>query len=293
MVWPLVVTLAAVGACGGASAHPDAETDANGGSDASGDQSTLTFDLAVEHANGDLVAVEDGASVRTLWGNQGGVMLRPALVLSNAWSEGDTFDVLIVHAPDPEAPEAYDAITLEDPLSVTANARRAADGSLVLGPFDHQLGWSDLDGQRLRYTVTAERDGMKHTETYNLALSSGNEDGPCAAFMTDGDFCSYRRVPGTLTVTKWEDATGAGCGGDTRLKVHFVPVQGAVACIQALGSPESIDLTTSFAASGTCLEAEGLSEGAEIPGTVLVEEHGTCTPEILEEDFMQPCIVEC
>ena len=246
----------------------------------------IDFTLMAERQDAELVALQDGGEAPYVWGLQGGTMLRPAFRLAAAqWEVGDVFKIGIKRAPDPAAPDAYGDIGDFDPLQIEAEAWRDDDQRLYLGPFNDQLGWDELAGRRLIYEVSLERGSARGSARLALTLASPQADGPCAEFESTGGGCSYRRLPGTLRVTRVDDVA-LRCADGVYPSGTFTPSPAAQACADSL--PFSQGLLTAEhqigAGSRQCLADEAVVVGAELPATADVIERGTCSPWVVALD---------
>ncbi len=230
------------------------------------------------------------------WGPQGGTMIVPALAFDPAEvAEGERVDVLLRHAPDPSAPEAFGQAS-DFPMSFTsAPVWLTPSGTPVVGPFFDQLGWSDLTGTRLILTVdaTTERGREARVVTPLELTDAAPVDPACEPFLLVEQGCTYREIAGTATVTALvePDPSAYSCDGGRRSELEFVAddPEGAAACVESLSTSPIEPVQTLTVGAGAyppldCLTAAGVEVGASFRATLRVIVRGGCSPRIFRAE---------
>ncbi|MGE0788122.1 MAG: hypothetical protein AB7S26_20795 [Sandaracinaceae bacterium] len=255
---------------------------------------TITFTVEAATPDGVRpVATTGDALLSWEWGFQGGTMIQPVLVLDPSQVRvGTTLDVVLRHTPDPAAPDRFGQIAGFPELRMSTEVYRAEDGRLVVGPFQDQIGNSELDG--LRLTLSIEVSSSRHrpaswSTTVELAPMMTNTS--CEPFAVIDAGCTYREIPGVAMVALEAPLPSeSSCTDATRVRLTFAPDDPtlASACATSLGwTDEALLQDRTFTVSGSnpptsCLDEVGLTEGASVPASVWIIERGTCPPAELQ-----------
>jgi len=222
------------------------------------------------------VEAVDGAQLPWEWGNQGGTMLRPMLILEgDGWSAGDRFRVRVEHSVDPDAPGAFGEIADFPSLEVGMTVREDG-GRLVLGPIDDLLGWNSLDGRRMTLTVSVSGGGVSKQLVRRVGLENPKDDtDPCADIDVHDGSCGYYKLPAIATV-QCDDGVPAD-------RVTLEPATDAAAlCGQSLKSESPFgdsDIGIEPLPASVC---NGGSDPVDVPAVAEVQFRGACTPLLIE-----------
>lgn len=289
----IAILLAALG-CG------DSGSSTDGGSDSSRDAPAIdsaidaapcgecdTVDFSVE-VDGETLT--DGLIVDWVWGFQGGTMITPTLVFDAGVTEGETVEVVVTHAPDPEAPELFgEAADFQGPFTYFFDVWRN-DGRLIVGPINDQLGWVDLDGMRLIHEVEVRAARGTTTRTAAIELAE-SEPSPCDAFELESGGCAYYLIPGSVSVSVGEpDPIYSSCTDARGVTLTFTAdaADDAIACADTtpfgLITTQVFMTSSSYNPPASCLDGVGLTEGATLPATWRLIRSGTCNPSYVTLD---------
>ena len=241
----------------------------------------------------------DDGLVPWMWGQQGGSMIRPALVLEagTALPPGE-LEVLIAHEPLPGAESSFGVDATLGGVPFIGTVEVEPDGRLRIGPFDDQLSWEALDDTRHLFRMTVEGTSIAVERALVLEDHRQREnpfaDDPCKPFSpglgVDGG-CIYADLPVIARIVARDDPPASippdACLGTVALRLDLSVVDaGALACLASreLGL-ENLqngsyfdDAEPSPPGAPACADAWGLVVDAEVPATATLQIEGACSP---------------
>jgi hypothetical protein len=141
----------------------------------------IAFDVELTGPDGQpAVPLADGAIAPWMWGPQGGTMILPrVLVPRDALPFDADLVVEIRHTPDPAAPDRFGEAAEFPVLNARSGLWATDDGRLVSDAFYDQLGWSALDGMRVRFAI--EVRAPDHSPSRTSAVIELGTEAECAA----------------------------------------------------------------------------------------------------------------
>ncbi len=245
----------------------------------------LSFDVIVSH-EGSEVTITDGATIPWEYGFQGGTMIRPQIVVADGAMAGELVEVTLSHDADPADPDTLGQAA-DFPTFTVSEHLREEEGRLVAGPFDDQIGWTELNGTHFILGLQARAETA--AGTFSAAVTVSNAEGPCDAFIpSDASGCVYADIPGVVTVTSIDDPAAGEptCTGGRAVTLAFTAedLDAAQSCADALPFGESVERSVTLRlADGRyppdgCLADLGVTLGATFDAELSLISNGTCTP---------------
>ncbi|MFZ4734990.1 MAG: hypothetical protein ACOYM9_03550 [Bradymonadia bacterium] len=241
----------------------------------------------------------EGGLVPWMWGQQGGSMIRPALLLEAGIDlPPGELEVLIAHEPLPGAESSFGVDVTLGGVPFISTVEVEPDGRLRIGPFDDQLAWEALDDTRHLFRMTVEGTSIEVERALLLEDHREREnpfaDDPCKPFSpglgVDGG-CIYADLPVVARVVAREDPPASNppdaCFGTVALRLDLSVVDaGALACLASREwGLENLqnggyfdDAESSAQGPPACADAWGLEVDAEVPAVATLQIEGTCGP---------------
>jgi hypothetical protein len=241
----------------------------------------------------------DDGLVPWMWGQQGGSMIRPALVFEagTVLPPGE-LEILITHEPVPGDEASFGVDVSLGGVAFVSGVGVEADGRLRVGPFDDQLAWEALDDTRHVFRMTVEGTSIAVERTLVLENHRTREnpfaDDPCKPFSPGLGVvagCVYADLPVVARIVAREDPPGSdppdACLGTVSLRLDLSVVDaGALECLVSRGwTLESLqnggyfdDAEPSSPGAPACADAWGLVVDGEVPATATLQIEGTCGP---------------